>query len=79
MREKERGRTWEVWGRQGRAGAHRVGLDRVAGRDGSPQHTLPLIGVQLRIKNPKRGETDARSNTTSDKNMLRHDATPMTI
>jgi hypothetical protein len=32
----------------------------------------------LQMENSKRGETDARLNTTSDKrNMLRHDATPM--
>jgi hypothetical protein len=34
----------------GRAGLGRVGLGWVAGRDGSPQHTRPLIGIQLRIE-----------------------------
>jgi hypothetical protein len=56
-----------VWGHQGRTGARRAGLGRVAGGDGSPQHARPLIRIQRRIKNPKRGETDARSNTTSNK------------
>jgi hypothetical protein len=27
-----------------------VGLGSVAGRDGSPQHTRPPIGIQLRIE-----------------------------
>jgi hypothetical protein len=48
-------------------GAHGgVGGARGA-RDGSAQQTRPLIRVQLRSENPKRGETDARLNTTSDK------------
>jgi hypothetical protein len=56
-----------VWGHQGCVGAHRVELGRVTGRDGSPQHARPLIGIQRRIKNLKQGETDARSNSTSNK------------
>jgi hypothetical protein len=39
------------WGARGtRAGLGRVGLGWVAGLDGSPQHTRPLIGNQLRIE-----------------------------
>jgi hypothetical protein len=66
------------WGRQGHATKGQAGLGRVAGQDGNPLHARPLIGIQLQMENSKRGETDARLNTTSDKrNMLRHDATPM--
>jgi hypothetical protein len=74
MRERERGHTWGrvVGGASGSAlgrgppgGAGGGGVGR--GPDGSPQHTRPLIGVQLRIKNLKRVETDAQLNTTSDK------------
>jgi hypothetical protein len=46
-------------GARERAGLGLAGLGWVAGRDRSPQHTGPLIGVQLRSENPKRGETDA--------------------
>jgi hypothetical protein len=34
-------------------GQGRQAMSWVAGWDGSPQHTRPLIGIQLRIKNPK--------------------------
>jgi hypothetical protein len=69
MREMEGG-AWGCGGATGtweRAWPGWAGLGRVVGRDGSPQHARPLIGIQRRIKNPKRGEMDARSNTTSDK------------
>jgi hypothetical protein len=33
-----------------RAGLGRVRLGWVVRRDGSPQHTRPVIGIQLRIK-----------------------------
>jgi hypothetical protein len=37
-------------GALGRAGLGRVGLGWVAGQYGSPQHTRPLIEIQLRIE-----------------------------
>jgi hypothetical protein len=42
-------------GRQGHAGARRAGpgwvrLGWVLGQNGSPQHTRPLIGIQLPIE-----------------------------
>jgi hypothetical protein len=76
--EREGGGAWGCGGHQGRVAKGRAGLGGVTCRDGNPLHARPLIGIQLRMKNPKRCETDARLNTTSDKrNMLRHDATPM--
>jgi hypothetical protein len=38
MRETERG-AWGVWGRQGRAGARRVGLGRAGSRRGPKTHS----------------------------------------
>jgi hypothetical protein len=74
MRERGGGGAWGGVGAPGahgstpdRAGLGWAGSGWVAGRDESPQHTRPLIGIQRRIKNPKQGEMDARSNTTSNK------------
>ena len=53
-----------------------VGPGQTAGRAGNPLLARPLIEIKSRTEN--RNEMDARLNTTSDKrNMLRHDATPM--
>jgi hypothetical protein len=59
----------------GRVGSgHRPG--QTAGRAGDPLHARPLIENKPRIEN--QNETDAQSDITSDKrNMLRHDAAPM--
>jgi hypothetical protein len=50
MREREgvrKGGCGAPWARgQGQDGLGWVGLGCVAGRDGSPQHTRPLIGIQ---------------------------------
>jgi hypothetical protein len=64
-------------GRQRRRGAPgRAGLGRGPGRKPTTHTTTDRNPIANR--NPKRGETDARINTTSDKrNMLWHDATPM--
>jgi hypothetical protein len=63
----------------GRAGLGRVGLGWVSSRVKIPWHTQPLIGNPIVNRHPKRDEANTRLNTTSDKrNMLRHDASPMT-
>jgi hypothetical protein len=60
----------------GQVGLGRVGLGRVVGRKLTAHPTTDRNPTANR--NPKRGETNARLNTTSDKRkMLRHDATPM--
>jgi hypothetical protein len=70
-KENERERRGGVHG-----GALGAGTGRVASQAKNPLHARPLIRIKSRIKN--RNETDARSDTTSDKrNMLRHDATTM--
>jgi hypothetical protein len=62
---------------QGRAGLGQAGLGRVAGRNPTARTTRDRNPIANR--NPKRDEVNTRLNTTSDKrNMLRHDATPMT-
>jgi hypothetical protein len=60
-----------------RPGPGRAGLGRV--RLGLKPTTQATTDRKPNTnQNPKRGETDARLNTTSDKrNMLRYDATPM--
>jgi hypothetical protein len=64
------------WGALGRAGLGRAGLGRGPGRKPTTHTTTDRNPIANR--NPKRGETNARLNTTSDKrNMLRHDATLM--
>jgi hypothetical protein len=51
----------------------------VASRVKISQHTQPLIGIPNAKRNPQRDKTNARLNMTSNKrDMLRHDATPMT-
>jgi hypothetical protein len=61
---------------QGRPGLGWVGLGRGPGRKPTTPTTTGRNPIANR--NPKRGETDARLNTTSDeRNVLRHDATPM--
>jgi hypothetical protein len=86
MREREslRGGTHGGWGargargraRPGRAGSGRARLGRRPVRKPTTHTTTDRNPIANR--NLKRGETDARLNTTSDKRkMLRHDATPM--
>jgi hypothetical protein len=54
----------------------RAGLGRGPGRKPTTHTTIDQNPIANR--NPKRGETNARLNTTSDKRkMLRHDATLM--
>jgi hypothetical protein len=75
MREIEGG-GGGVPGAHGRTGPGRAGLGHGPGRKPTTHTTTDRNPFANR--NPKRGETDARLNTTSDKrNMLRHDATPM--
>jgi hypothetical protein len=70
-REGHQGRTGPGWARSGR-----VGLGRGPGPKPTTHTTTNRKPITNR--NPKRGETDARLNTTSDKReMLRHDATLM--
>jgi hypothetical protein len=58
-------------------GPSRARLGR-AGPGRKPTTRTTTDWIPIANRNPKRGETDARLNTTSDKiNMLRHDATPM--
>jgi hypothetical protein len=80
MRERER---W-AWGWGARGARPGLGwaalgwavLGRGPGRKPTTHATTDRNPIANR--NPKRGETDARLNTTSDKRkMLRHDATPM--
>jgi hypothetical protein len=60
-----------------RAGSDRAGLGRGPGQKPTTHATTDRTPIANR--NPKRGETNTRLNTTSDKrNMLQHDATPMT-
>jgi hypothetical protein len=84
MRERERegGHARGRQGRAARAGPGQVGLDRaelsrVVGQNPTTRTTTDQNPIANR--NPKRDEANTRLNTTSDKrNMLRHDATPMT-
>jgi hypothetical protein len=64
-------------GRQGCAARGRAGLGWA--RPGQKPTTRTTTDRNpIANRNPKRGETDTRLNTTSDKrNMLQHDATPM--
>jgi hypothetical protein len=63
-------------GTQGRAGLGQARLGRGPGWKPTT-HTITDRNP-IANRNPKRGETNARLNTTLDKrNMLRHDATPM--
>jgi hypothetical protein len=69
----EAGARWAGpgWARSGRAG-----LGRGPGQKPTTHETTDRNPITNR--NPKRNETISRLNTTSDKrNMLRHDATPM--
>jgi hypothetical protein len=79
MREREReGAHGERQGRQGRVGQGWAGLGRVVGRYPTTRTTTDRNSNRGSKSETRRGET--RLNTTSDKrNMLRHDATPMTI
>jgi hypothetical protein len=81
MRERERERAHgERQGRadQGQAELGQAGPGWVVLRVEIPRHAQPLIGIPIADQNPKRNEANTRLNTTSDKrNMLRHDATPM--
>jgi hypothetical protein len=74
-------------GKRERRGVHgeRQGCQRHAGPGWVaswveiPRHAQPLISILIVDQNPKRDEANTRLNTTSDKrNMLQHDATPMT-
>jgi hypothetical protein len=61
--------------RLGRVGSGH-GSSQTAGRAKNPMHARPLIKGKSRIEN--QNEANARLNITSDKrNMLWHDATPM--
>jgi hypothetical protein len=68
-------------GEAGAPGAHRAGpgwagLGRRPGQKPTTHATTDRNPIEKR--NPKRDETNARLNMTSDKRyMLRHDATPM--
>jgi hypothetical protein len=60
-----------------RAGPGRAGLGCGLGQ--KPTTSATTDRTPIANQNPKRDETNTRLNTTSDKrNMLRHDATPMT-
>jgi hypothetical protein len=86
MREREkgggahmgRGRAPGAHGpRPGRAGPGRAGLGRTMGQNPAARTTIDRKPNAKR--NPQRDKTNARLNTISNKrNMLRHDATPMT-
>jgi hypothetical protein len=88
MRQREReGGPWGEAGapgacgqgraRLGRAGPGWAGSGRVAGQNPTARTTTDRNPIAN--QNPKRDEANTRLNTTSDKrNMLRHDATPMT-
>jgi hypothetical protein len=66
-----RARAGPSWARPGR-----VGLGRVAGQNPTTRTTTDRSPITNR--NPKQDEANTRLNTTSEKrNMLRHDATPM--
>jgi hypothetical protein len=84
-KRREGARVWGEAGRQGRAGQGRAklgqagptGLGRVAGPNLTTRTTTDRNPNAKR--NPQRDETNARLNMTSNKrDMLRHDATPMT-
>jgi hypothetical protein len=65
-------------GRGARGVRARAGPGWVASRVEIPRHAQPRIGIPIADQNLKRDEANTRLNTTSDKrNMLRHDATPM--
>jgi hypothetical protein len=73
---RERGAHGGVSGRQGRVGMRWVGLGHGARRKPTTRTTTDQNPIAN--QNLKRGEMDARLNTTSDKrNMLQHDATLM--
>jgi hypothetical protein len=85
MREKKR-REGCAWGRgrapgahepgSGRAGPGRAGLGRVASQNPTTRTTTDRKPNAKR--NPRRDETNARLNMTSNKrDMLRHDTTSM--
>jgi hypothetical protein len=79
MREREReGGAWGRQWRQGHAGPGWTGLGWVAGAGQKPTTHVTTDRKPPVNRNPKRDETNTRLNTTSDKrNMLQHDATPM--
>jgi hypothetical protein len=78
MRERERERGRMGRGRVARGTRARAGPGWVVSRVEIPRHAQPLIGIPIADQNPKLDEANTRLNTTSDKrNMLRHDATPM--
>jgi hypothetical protein len=63
---------------RGRGARARARPGWVVSRVEIPRHAQPLIGIPIADQNLKRDEANTRLNTTSDKrNMLRHDATPM--
>jgi hypothetical protein len=66
------------WAGPGRARLGRAGSDWVVSRDQKPTTRTTTNQNPIANRNPKRDETNTRFITTSDKrNMLRHDATPM--
>jgi hypothetical protein len=83
MRERERGAHGGVRGARaapGRAGQGWAGQGQARSGRGSKTHGGHDHGSETnRESRFEQGKTDARLNTTSDKrNMLRHDAIPMT-
>jgi hypothetical protein len=82
LNERKGEKRGGAWGGQGRAGQGwaelgQAGLGRVAGQNPTTR-TTTVRGPNAK-RNPQRDKTNERLNTTSDKrNVLRHDATPMT-
>jgi hypothetical protein len=79
MREREEGRMGGgvgARGAQGRAGPGRAGLGRATSRIENPRRARPLNGIKSRIeiRNGTRRTLNIRQ-----RNVLRHDATPMTL
>jgi hypothetical protein len=83
MRERERGGgAWGGFGRRGRAGRGGPGrlgwarLGRATSRIENPRRARPLNGIKSRteIRNGTRRTFNIRQ-----RNVLRHDATPMTL
>jgi hypothetical protein len=83
MRGRDQGRgahAWGVAGRQGRAGRGRAKLGQAGPHRGSKPHGTHNHRSEFNSQSKIRNETKqhTRLNMTSDKrNMIQHDATPM--
>jgi hypothetical protein len=78
MREREKGAHggWGARGAQGRAGPGWAGLGRATSRIENPRRARPLNGIKSRIEIQN---GTSRTLNIRQRNVLRHDATPMIL